>query len=106
MTSHNPITMGEGCLFDSHLGQYIYQEIVKLAEGIGYEVSDNYNPPADGTMDEGEMVIWESERAEDWLNANIAELDHYFGWYDGDYFYHDASWWEDGYRLRPAVRGV
>ncbi len=57
MTNHNPITMGAGCIFDSHLGQYIYQEIVKLAEGMGYESSHNYNPPADGELDENETVI-------------------------------------------------
>ena len=95
--THNnvPIVPIAGCIFDSHLGQYIYQEIVKMAEGIGYQSSDNYNPPADGELDEEEMVIWESERAEEWLNANIAEPNHSFGWYDGDYFYHDGSWWEE-----------
>ncbi len=87
-----PISMESGCIFDSHLGQYIYQEIVKMAEGIGYQSSEGYNPPADGTIGEDDDVIEESQRAEDWLNANVAELDHYFGWCDGDYFYHDASW--------------
>ena len=87
--------MGAGCIFDSHLGQYIFQEIVKMAEGIGYETSEGYAPPADGTIGEDDDVIEESQAAEDWLNANVAEPKHSFGWYDGDYMYQTVDWWEE-----------
>lgn len=89
-----------GCLFDGHLGQYIYGEIVKLAEEYGYVPSDAFSRAYDdnaGGLDDGEVIIWESEKAEEWLNEHVAEDGYSFGWYDGEYFYCSDGDWEEAY---------
>ena len=95
---------GVGCLFDGHHGQYIYDMIVDLAHGYGYRRTDLYKTELwrqkrDGEDRHGvqatELIVEEAERAEEWLNENVAEEGYSFGWHDGEFFYQPAAWWQD-----------
>jgi len=66
----------EGCWFDSALGQYIGEEVIKLAEKMGMkiELEDEINKTGDG---EFYSELW--DEAENYLNNNCAPSGYYFG---------------------------
>lgn len=87
-----------GCWIDGHLGQYIYGEIVKIAEEYGYRASASFGQAYDrenGGLDPDEIIIHESELATDWLNEHVAEDGYTFGWSDGEFYYQADAWWQE-----------
>ena len=92
----------EGCIFDGLRGIYIPYHIVRFAIDLGFNPSDEWKElvkeAQEKKEDEGEYLIYHYEwieeevlNAEDWLNAEIADEDHYFGTIlDGD----DWGYWK------------
>lgn len=87
--------MDTGCVFDGHHGQYIYSMIVELAINEGWPEESYDKTWWDGLTDKGasEEMIEAAEEAEEWLNENIAEDGHHYGWNDGEYFYWTDEHW-------------
>ena len=92
----------EGCIFDGSRGIYIPYHIVCFAIDLGFNPSDEWKEQVKEAQekkeDEGEYLTYHYEwigeevlNAEDWLNAEIADDDHYFGTIlDGD----DWGYWK------------
>lgn len=98
-----------GCWIDGHWGQYGISHLFKIA-------TDNEMPTEDGdseivkayengdeeiTLSTGETVevhecmVDLADKAEAWLNDNIAEEGYLFGWYDGEFMYWSIESWEE-----------
>ena len=93
--------MEEGCYLDGSRGIYIPYHIVSFAIDLGFNPSDEWKEQVklaqEKGIDEGIYITdnyeWIGEEvlnAEDWLNAEIADDDHYFGimpdWGDWGYY--------------------
>jgi hypothetical protein len=86
----------EGCYIDSHHGIYAGPMAVRLAQAYGMNVSDDDelvlaaaeegDYPIEGT--DPDAINWILEETEDWLNANLRDDDHFWGWNDGDFGYY------------------
>lgn len=97
-----------GCYVDGHWGQYGTAHMIIRATEFGYEdqevidLAQNKmdsmlpNPTYDFSESEEEKLIYASDEVENWLNENVAEEGHSFGWYDGEFFYQSSQWWEEG----------
>lgn len=83
--------METGCVFDNHRGIYMGEAIIELAESYGFILQT----PEDKT-NSGEFH-WEAvEDAETFLNNNVAEKNHLFGYGPcGDFMYMPISWWSE-----------
>ena len=94
-------TLTEGSIINSALGIYIPYNVVLFAIELGFNPSDewkervklaeeNDEDEEDYLTHNYEWIIDEMENAEDWLNAEIADEDHYFGfhpdWCDWGYY--------------------
>lgn len=96
-----------GCLIDGHWGQYGIARVVMIAndlgwsDGVAVELASRHldsmgpSPWPDLSGDEYEWLINMADRAEEWLNDNIATGDNSFGWHDGEFFYMPSDWWEE-----------
>ena len=95
-------TIEEGCIFDGTRGIYIPYHIVSFAIDLGFNPSDEWKQCVKEAEEKGEdeedflihnyeWIYEEMENAEDWLNAEIADDEHYFGTVlDGS----DWGYWE------------
>lgn len=85
--------METGCIFDNHLGIYMGEAIIELAENYGFVVQ----VPEDKTV-EGEFYNECTDDAIDYLNENVAEEGFMFGYGIGapDFMYMPIEWWEEG----------
>lgn len=85
-----------GCYIDGHHGHYGSAEVILLAADLGYNTFQDITSAKEYLA--GGDVEWIMEMADDaehWLNENIAAPEHYFGWFDGEFFYQTAEWFED-----------
>ena len=81
--------MKTGCIFDNHRGIYMGEAIIELAESYGM-------PHEEERTSEHEFYHEATDSAVDWLNNNIAEDGHSYGFGEcGDFFYMPSDWWED-----------
>ena len=80
----------EGCIFDGSRGIYIPYNVVNFALQMGFNPSIEWKQCVKEAKEKGEdeedylthnyeWIYEEMENAEDWLNAEIADDDHYFG---------------------------
>ena len=80
----------EGCIFDGSRGIYIPYNVVNFAIDLGFNPSDEWKEQVKRAQEKGEdeedylthnyeWIFDEMENAEDWLNAEIADDEHYFG---------------------------
>lgn len=76
----------EGCYVDELHGVYAPMEACKVARGFGW----SGRQPTDI-----EDSWYQEEEATEWLNDNVADDDHSFGWYNGGFYYFSNKWWED-----------
>jgi hypothetical protein len=85
----NPV-IEEGCIFDGARGIYIFYLAVRYAIENGFNPSDEWKEQVKRAQEKGEdeedylthnyeWIFDEMENAEDWLNAEIADDEHYFG---------------------------
>lgn len=107
MTIIKALPKDAGCYVDGHWGQYGVSRVIDVAAGFGFDDAEAldlasrhmalYGPSSapELTDDDWDSLIWASERAEQWLNDNIAPQDHYFGWYDGEFFLQSVDWWDE-----------
>ena len=72
--------MTTGVMFDCHRGIYIGEEVQRLANSLGWKYSPQFEMVMkdDDTVD-AEAYTWAWDEAEEWLNANLAKDNHYFG---------------------------
>lgn len=89
MTTKETFGTETGCVFDSHLGIYIYQEIVDLARSWGWEFDgwEEWEKGNNEHFDVGELADY----AMDWLNDNVAESGYCFVWWEGNVMYWSES---------------
>lgn len=82
----------EGCIFDGSRGIYIPFNIVNFAIQMGFNPSIEWKQCVKEAKEKGEdeedylthnyeWIYEEMENAENWLNAEIADNEHYFGFY-------------------------
>jgi len=91
----------EGCIFDGARGIYIPYNVVNFAIQMGFNPSIEWKQCVKEAKEKGEdeedylthNFVWifdEMENAENWLNAEIADDEHYFGfqpdWGDWGYY--------------------
>ncbi len=80
----------EGCIFDGARGIYIPYNVVCFAIDLGFNPSDEWKDQVKRAQEKGEdeedwithnyeWIFDEMENAENWLNAEIADEEHYFG---------------------------
>jgi hypothetical protein len=88
----------EGCYIDNHHGIYAGPMSIRLAQAYGMTVNDDDEnvlaAAENGDVAEGtdpEAIQWIIEETEDWLNANLADADHYWSWNDGDFGYYTTE---------------
>ena len=74
------VQMTTGVMFDCHRGIYIGEEVQRLANSLGWKYSPQFEMvmKEDDTVD-AEAYTWARDEAEDWLNAKVANTNHYFG---------------------------
>lgn len=104
--------MEAGCYIDGHWGQYGIARVIILASEMGWTDNDAEAEQAvelaekhlasmgpsdspDLTGDEWEQLMYDADKAEEWLNDNKAMDGYSFGWEDGEFFYMHSSWWND-----------
>ncbi len=100
----------EGCLIEGHWGQYAGARLIaEIAAYYGWDdhrairiankhlatMGPNTHNNPYPTEAEYEYLFGADEEATDWLNENVAEKDHQFGWHDGEFFYMPNEWWEE-----------
>jgi hypothetical protein len=84
------LTFEEGCIFDGARGIYISYNVVNFAIQMGFNPSIEWKQCVKEAKERGEdeedflthnyeWIYEEMENAEDWLNAEIADEEHYFG---------------------------
>jgi hypothetical protein len=103
-----------GCWLEGHRGWTASGHLVDIAESYGMPLDDDdraivaaYLASAESvTLSTGEVldddgirgaVIDQGEladRAEEWLNDNVAPEGWAFGWHDGEFYFWSASTWE------------
>ena len=83
-------TFKEGSIINGALGIYIPYNVVRYAIENGFNPSDEWKEQVKRAQEKGEdeedylthnyeWIFDEMENAEDWLNAEIADDEHYFG---------------------------
>lgn len=74
-----------GCYVDELNGVYAPLEACKMARRFGWS----------GRMPTDIEDSWEqSDEALDWLNENVADDEHSFGWYNGGLYYWSITDWQ------------
>lgn len=94
-----------GCIIDSASGWHAHVAMVEYAISKGYPMTEDdaqslrtyredRGDKTSDMIDQGGLM----ERAEEWLNDNIAEDWHSFGWSSecGGFFYKSDEWWTQG----------
>ena len=61
--------------------------MLEIATGLGWT---GVHP----TEDDIDAMMDATDEAEQWLNENIADEQHAFGWDDGEFFYRTRAEWE------------
>lgn len=94
-------TFEEGSIINGALGIYIPYNVVNFAIQMGFNPSNEWQQCVKEAKEKGEdeedwithnyeWIYEEMENAEDWLNAEIADEDHFFGthpdWNDWGYY--------------------
>lgn len=104
--------MENGCLIDGHWGIYALTRLIEIAQGMGFEISDNderaidaykagrpFFESADPRMQEeydaSYWVVDLAREAQDWMNDNLADPGFTFDWLDGEFFYQSDEWWRE-----------
>lgn len=95
MTTKQTFGTETGCIFDSHRGIYIPQEIVELARDWGWQFDGWQEWEADN--DENHDVYELSDQAVDWLNTDVAHDGYSFGWWEGNFMYWSDEEWDEAY---------
>lgn len=109
MTSNEVIKPPElGCYVDGRWGQYGPARVIQIACNYGYDdtfliaanrklnqMGGNSNYKNYITDNKEEHLIWVSEQAEQWLNENVSDPNHSWGWHDGEFFYQSTEWWAE-----------
>jgi hypothetical protein len=76
-------TFKEGSIINGALGIYIPYNVVLFAIDYGYIPTNEFKGMQKDAqikeIDECDYIFDEMENAEDWLNAEIADNEHYFG---------------------------
>lgn len=99
-----------GCLINGHFGQYISALICQMAQDYGWTPDEELSRAvalklkemthlidAELTPEQGERIDEGGEIAERWMNDNVAEPRHSFGWFDGEFFYWTLEAWNEAY---------
>lgn len=87
-----------GCYVAGHWGIYAYQQVTELAESFGYHGRVLTEDECRDSSEDIDLVDI-AEEAEDWLNENVAEEGHSFGWFDGEFYYWSNADWHETYGL-------
>jgi len=98
-----------GCYVAGTWGQYgLARMIVVAVAEFGFDESDvidlanrklgemDYETTEYLTDDEHTWLSDAGDEVEQWLNDNVAPEDHYFGWFDGEFFLQSVDWWDEG----------
>ena len=103
----------QGCYVDGTWGQYGLTRLIEVAETAGFPVSDSVrfdmgvDAETNGSDDDYELIVEEADRAEAWLNENIAGSDEAFGWHEGEFFLWPLTTWnEDDIDPDVELKGV
>lgn len=98
-------------MIDGHWGQYGIARMIQLAGQLGYSdatvldlasrklatmMPSNAPELSDGDED---ALYWAEMTVTDWLNENVAQSDHLFGWHDGEFFYQSVDWFNEDANL-------
>ena len=69
-----------GVIFECQLGIYIGEAVQSLANTYGWRFSPQFSMVMKDDIDLGdESYTWAWDEAEEYLNTNVAEDNHYFG---------------------------
>ena len=94
----------DGCLVDSHHGQYAIPMMIDIAIDHGFIMSGPFSDIAPhvlndlanyGDLEAGDALIWFADEAELFMNAYLAPLGYAFGWHDGDYILATLTDWSE-----------
>lgn len=99
-----------GCWLDGSAGWRANVRVVQIAESFGFAVSSDDRPILEAfiygitsirlhgaTIDVNDVILSQGgivDRAEQWLNENIAPRNHHFGWLDGEFLLMPHEWWQ------------
>ena len=94
--------MMSGCLIAGHRGIYGVSDLITIARGLGFTVSDEdtivierYTSDTEVAHEsDSETVAWLADKAEEFLNEETAPEGWHFGWDDGEFFLRTATDWE------------
>jgi hypothetical protein len=91
-----------GCYVDGHRGQYAITHMIDIAHDNGFKLSDldqyrvnEYNYADSDRADIYETVYELGDKAEQWMNDNLAIEGYSFGWHDGEFYYWSNESWEE-----------
>lgn len=95
-----------GRWIDGHWGQYATARLILIASCYGFESDSvgiakrkiaSMGPSTSSgiTEDEEEILDWESDIVESWMNENVAPPYYSFGWYDGEFFLWSDEYWAE-----------
>jgi hypothetical protein len=81
-----------GCIIEGHNGWRVTGILIDIAADQGFKPSDEWLAIRDQFFegdidDEFETIAEEADRAENWMNENLAIDDHVFTWFDGEFYY-------------------
>lgn len=77
-----------GCWVDGHWGQFGSSRVIQIAHEFGWQDYLVVHP-------DDEFIHDYADKAEEWMNNNVAPDGHSFGWYDGEWFLWPYSTWEE-----------
>jgi len=97
-----------GCYIAGHHGIYAIYDMIRLAEKLGWEYLESHYDDEDlvkayeegNTGENGYEIASEAvsdiaDKAENWLNENVAPDGQSFGWYEGEFYLQETEWWEE-----------
>lgn len=77
-----------GCYVDGTWGKYAPRRVCEIARDLGWSGA---LPISDDTED----AYYQADVATDWLNENVANDEHTFGWWGGEFFYFSNTEWQE-----------
>lgn len=80
--------METGCIISDHHGIYVYEMLRDFAKSEGWQ--------GDYGLDDLDEMVNGSDQALDYLNENVAESGHSFGWWEGNVMYWADKEWQEG----------
>lgn len=91
-----------GCWIAGHRGMYGVTDLINTARRRGFDVSDDdslaierYTSSTEVAHEsDGDTVLWLADKAEGYLNDEVAPEGWSFGWADGEFFLRSAADWE------------